>query len=124
MCALTSSGLDDVSDIVTYILFFLYIYIYIFVVEGGGQGRGTLGILGGSFYLSNTLDRTLMTKAKKTTVVATKIQCTDKKEERYTHNVDEGDIASGSETKIQAIFNGTCLSPNIQKSIRKNSYYS
>ena len=63
MCALTSSGLDDVSDIVTYILFFFYIYI--FVVEGGGQGRGTLGILGGSFYLSNTLDRTLMTKAKK-----------------------------------------------------------
>ena len=64
MCALTSSGLDDVSDIVTYILFFFFL-IYIFVVEGGGQGRGTLGILGGSFYLSNTLDRTLMTKAKK-----------------------------------------------------------
>ena len=63
MCALTSSGLDDVSDIVTYILFFFFLYI--FVVEGGGQGRGTLGILGGSFYLSNTLDRTLMTKAKK-----------------------------------------------------------
>ena len=65
MCALTSSGLDDVSDIVTYILFlYIYIYIYIFVVEGGGQGRGTLGILRGSFYLSNTLDRTVMTKAK------------------------------------------------------------
>lgn len=42
------------------------------------------------------------------------------KKERYTHNVDEGDIASGSETKIQAIFDGTCLSSNIQKSIRKN----
>ena len=107
------------------LIYFFFFFIYIFVVEGGGQGRGTLGILGGNFYLSNTLDRTLMTKAKKkTTVVATKIQCTDKKEERYTHNVDEGDIASGSETKIQAIFNGTCLSPNIQKSIRKNSYYS
>ena len=111
-------------------MFQILLLIYcndIFVVEEDGQGRGTLGILGGSFYLSNTLDRTLMTKAKKKkkkTVVATKIQFTDKKEERYTHNVDEGDIASGSETKTQAIFNGTCLSPNIQKSIRKNSYYS
>ena len=42
------------------------------------------------------------------------------KKERYTHNVDEGDIASSCETKIQAIFDGTCLSSNIQNSIRKN----
>ena len=80
---------------------------------------------GDAGYCTNTLARTLMTKAKKKkTVVATKTQCTDKKEERYTHNVDERDIASGSQTKIQAIFNGTCLSSNIQKSIRKNSSIS
>ena len=29
-----------------------------------GREGGTLGILGESFYLSNTLDRTLMTKEK------------------------------------------------------------
>ena len=37
MCALTSSGLDDVSDIVTYILFFFFIYIFLW---WRGAGRG------------------------------------------------------------------------------------
>ena len=42
--------LDDFSDIVTYIL----VMIAIFFLRGG-----SLEFLGGSFYLSNILDRTL-----------------------------------------------------------------
>ena len=46
MCALTSSGLDDVSDIVTYILFFFFFFIY-FCGGGGRAGEGYAGYFGG-----------------------------------------------------------------------------
>ena len=51
MCALTSSRLDDFSDIVT------YAYCNDKILFGGGWKLGILG--GGDFYPSNTLDRTL-----------------------------------------------------------------
>ena len=55
-CALTSSRLDDFFDIVTYIL--AVINSNIFWDEAGHFFlRG-----GGSFYPSNTLDRTLITE--------------------------------------------------------------
>ena len=49
MSALTSSRLDDISDIVTYtVMITVHIYIYIFFFLGGGR---KLGIFfgGGSF---------------------------------------------------------------------------
>ena len=55
MSALTSSRLDDISDIVTYtvmITIYIYIYIYIFFFFGGGGGGGKGGVFflgGGSF---------------------------------------------------------------------------
>ena len=53
MCALTSSRLDDFSDIVTYVSTVMITILFL-------VGRGKLGIFwGGSFYPSNTLDRTL-----------------------------------------------------------------
>ena len=50
---MTSSHLDDFSDIVTYCN-----DNNIFLVVGGGGG-GKLGILGGSFYPPDPLNRTL-----------------------------------------------------------------
>ena len=41
MSALTSSRLDDISDIVTYTVM-ITIYIYIFFFGGGGGGAGKL----------------------------------------------------------------------------------
>ena len=53
MSALTSSRLDDISDIVTYtvmITIYIYIYIYIFFFLGGGGGEtGDFFWRGGSF---------------------------------------------------------------------------
>ena len=41
MSALTSSRLDDISDIVTYtVMITTYIYIYIFFFFGGGRKLG------------------------------------------------------------------------------------
>ena len=51
MCALTSSRLDDFSDIVT------YAYCNDKILFGGGVEVRYFG--GGDFYPSNTLDRTL-----------------------------------------------------------------
>ena len=50
MSALTSSRLDDISDIVTYtvmITTYIYIYIYFFFLVGGGNWAFFFG--GGSF---------------------------------------------------------------------------
>ena len=56
MCALTSSRLDDFSDIVTYVSTVMITILFL-------VGRGKLSIfLGGSFYPSNTLDKTLRMK--------------------------------------------------------------
>ena len=53
MCALTSSRLDDFSDIVTY----AYCNDKILFLGGGGVEVRYFG--GGDFYPTNTLDRTL-----------------------------------------------------------------
>ena len=55
MCALTSTHLNDFSEIVTYIL---YVMITVFFFGGGGGLGGSWEFWGGSFYPSNTLDRT------------------------------------------------------------------
>ena len=54
VCALISSRLDDFSDIVTYVITVMITILFL-----GGEGE--VGhFLGGSFYPSNTLDRTLV----------------------------------------------------------------
>ena len=53
MCALTSSHLDDFSDIVT------YVYCNDNNTFWGGGGVEVRYFGGGDFYPSNTLDRTL-----------------------------------------------------------------
>ena len=54
MCALISSRLDDFSDIVTYVITVMITILFL-----GGEGE--VGhFFGGSFYPSNTLDRTLV----------------------------------------------------------------
>ena len=52
MCALTSSRLDDFSDIVTYVSTVMITILFF-------GGRGIRHFFGGDFYPSNTLDRTL-----------------------------------------------------------------